>query len=248
MTIMSVALVSALPLAGFALVRRESLLRKVAPHLLSLAVGAMVGAALLELIPEGFLRLGMGTRAPMLIIVGFVGFFLLERMVTTHGHRVLRRASSTPLKPYAVLILVGDGVHNALDGAVIAASYTVDATLGFSTTIAVMLHEIPHEVGDFGVLVHGGLSVRRAVLLNFASALTAVLGAVATLVAQRWTTDVTTVLLPIAAGNFLYVAAADLVPELHREPRPRAAFAQIGLVILGVVLVELPDIVQQLLR
>lgn len=161
MAIVSVALVSALPLVGFAMLSRERLLGRAVPHLVSLAVGAMIGAALLELIPEGFRRLGMGSTAPLLTIAGFVAFFLLERMLSTHGHRLLRRASPTPMQPYAVLILVGDGVHNALDGAVIAASYIADPLLGFSTTIAVVLHEIPHELGDFGALVRSGLPVRR---------------------------------------------------------------------------------------
>lgn len=248
MAIVSVALVSALPLAGFAMLSRERLLGRAVPHLISLAVGAMIGAALLELIPEGFRRLGTGSTASLLTIGGFVGFFLLERMLSTHGHRLLRRASPTPMQPYAILILVGDGVHNALDGAVIAASYIADPLLGFSTTIAVVLHEIPHELGDFGALVHSGLPVRRAVLLNFGSALTALLGAIATLAAQQWTEGLTTLLLPVAAGNFLYVGAADLLPELHREPRSSRALGQVGLIVLGIALVELPELVPRLLQ
>lgn len=237
----SVLLVSAIPLGGFLLLRREAVLKRAVPHLVSLAVGAMLGSALLELLPEGIAAIGH--TAALLAVAGFVAFFAVEGLLSTHGHRLLRRATITPLEPYAILTLVGDGVHNAVDGAIIAASWIVSPALGASTTIAVVLHEVPHEVGDFGVLVQGGLSVKSAVLLNFGSALTAVLGALAMLAAAAWAEGVEALLLPIAAGNFLYVAAADLVPELHRRRAASGTFRQMALIVIGVLVVEIPRLV-----
>ncbi|HUF65875.1 MAG TPA: ZIP family metal transporter [Gemmatimonadaceae bacterium] len=130
LAIVSVVIVSAVPLAGLIMLRREQLLRRMVPHLVSLAVGAMLGSAMLELIPEGTTVLG--DTAPILAVAGFVGFFVVEGMLSTHGHRLLRRANAVPIEPYALLSLVGDGIHNALDGAVIAASYVVHPALGVS--------------------------------------------------------------------------------------------------------------------
>jgi zinc and cadmium transporter len=130
--------------------------------------------------------------------------------------------------------LVGDGLHNLVDGMIIAAAYSADPGLGVVTTGAVLLHEVPQEVGEFGVLVRGGLSVGRALLLNFLSASTALVGAVAVLVVGGGPGPLVTALVPLTAGHFIYIAAADLVPELHHEHDPREAVGHAAVLVLGV--------------
>ena len=138
--------------------------------------------------------------------------------------------------PVVAMNLIGDGLHNFIDGVMIAASFQVDISVGLAATLAVAIHEIPQEIGDFGVLVKGGLTVRRALFLNFLSATMAILGAVLSLVIGSQFETFVAYLLPIAAANFLYIAAADLIPELHRERGRRKALIQVGLVVLGVLL------------
>ena len=130
--------------------------------------------------------------------------------------------------------LFGDGIHNLIDGLIIGASYLVSIPVGITTTLAVILHEIPQEIGDFGVLLHGGFSKKKALLLNFATALTAVLGAILALVIGSHSVHLTTFLIPFAAGSFLYIAAADLIPELHKETNTKKSFLQLIMLILGI--------------
>lgn len=136
--------------------------------------------------------------------------------------------------PVVLMSLVGDGLHNLVDGMIIAAAYATDPGLGVVTTGAVLLHEVPQEVGEFGVLVRGGLSVRRALLLNFLSASTALVGAVAVLVVGGGPGALVSALVPLTAGHFIYIAAADLIPELHHEHDPREAVGHAAVLVLGV--------------
>lgn len=140
----------------------------------------------------------------------------------------------------AAINLIGDGIHNFIDGVVIGASYLASPTLGVSTTLAVVLHEIPQEFGDFGILVHSGLSVRQAVLLNIASATAAILGTFSALVlgsfAQR---AIVATLLPVTAGGFVYLAAADLIPELQHDRTLRALLVQTSLITAGIAVMAM---------
>lgn len=142
-------------------------------------------------------------------------------------------------KPVVVMSLLGDGLHNLIDGMLIAAAYTSSIGLGLITTGAVLLHEVPQEAGEFGVLVRGGLSVNRALLLNFLSASTAILGAVVALIVGAGVNGFTEALIPITAGNFLYIAAADLIPELHHEHDRREAVGHAALLVTGVAIMLL---------
>ena len=239
-TILSVLAVSAVPLGGFLLLSRgEARLERVIQPLVAFAVGALLGGAFLHLLPEAIARTESRLAVFGTLLGGFLGFFVLEKFLwRTHGHAAPDRARAG--SPLATLNLIGDGFHNLIDGMIIAAAYLIDPALGLTTTVAVLLHEIPQELGDFAVLVYGGLPVRRAVLLNFASGLVAVLGAVVVLTVGRATGGWADALLPVAAGGFVYIAAADLVPELHRTRHPWASLGQIGLMLLGVALVSLP--------
>lgn len=237
-TLLSVALVSLASLLGAAgLALDEARMRKVALTLVSFAAGALLGDTFLHLVPEAFARAEPGTTPGLPLLGGVVTFFLAEKLLR-HEHGPLHRGAH-PERGHrpalAALNLVGDGVHNFIDGVLIAASWMTSPSLGLSTTLAVLLHELPQELGDFGVLVHAGLSVRRALLLNFASACVAFLGATLTLVlGAQGGTAMSSTLVPFTAGGFLYLALADLVPELQHDRSARGAAAQALLLLLGV--------------
>lgn len=231
-TLGAVFVVSAIPLSGLlALAVSQRGLDNAMQYLVSFAVGGLLGGAMIHLIPEAFTEFGPGLAMPLAVLGGFIGFFLLEKFFWAHEHNHHARGG---VRPLALLNLVGDGVHNLVDGAIIAASFSVDPGLGLSTTIAVALHEIPQEIGDFGVLVFSGLSVRRAVLFNVLSGVTAIVGAVATLVVGEHVGGVTRTLLPVAAGGFLYIAASDLIPELHRRKRLADTIWQVTCIGVGI--------------
>lgn len=262
-TLGSVVAVSAVSLVGlFALSRAKEEIERITPYLVSLAVGALLGGAVLHLIPRAVEETGPGVRVWLFLLGGFVGSFVLEKFLQAHrgGHAVLSEegkgggrpgrgrhddssgesapettaSESKGTRPLSAMVLVGDGIHNLLDGVVIAASYAVDPWVGLVTTLAVFLHEVPQEIGDFGVLIHDGLPPERALLLNLLSALAALVGAVVTLWLGAQMEGVERVILPIAAGNFLYIAASDLVPELHRERGGWMALAQVGIILAGI--------------
>ena len=263
-TLGSVVAVSLVALVGlFVLSRAKEKLERITPYLVSLAVGALLGGAVLHLIPRAVQESGAGLTVWLYLLAGFVGSFVLEKFLKAHhhGHHALlsgegkyeaRQAhgghggdswesdagasQGEDARPLSAMVLFGDGVHNLLDGVVIAASYSVDPWVGLVTTLAVFLHEVPQEIGDFGALVHGGLPPKRALLLNLLSALAAILGAVLTLWIGTQMESVTRVILPIAAGNFLYIAAADLVPELHQERGGWMALWQVVIILAGIAL------------
>ncbi len=169
----------------------------------------------IHLLPESFEKLGINLTTSLYAILGILIFFVLEKFIRwRHCHTA---TSEDHLHPVVTLNLIGNGVHNLIDGMVIGASFLVSVPLGIATTLAVILHEIPQEMGDFGVLVHGGLPVKKALLFNFFSALSAILGAVISLFVGQYSTTYTLALLPITAGGFLYIAGSDLIPELHQS-------------------------------
>jgi zinc and cadmium transporter len=215
----------------------DSLTRRLAALLVSFAVGSLLGDAFIHLIPETFARKTVTLWPSLLILAGMLLFFVVEKLLR-HEHGLLHRYyhPGTNARPeLAAVNLFGDAIHNFIDGLLIAASYLVSPALGLATTIAVLFHEIPQELGDFGILVHSGLGVRRAVLLNLASAGVALLGALAALLAGQVSRDtVTTVLVPITAGGFVYIAAADLIPELQHDRTGRGLLVQVSLIVLGM--------------
>lgn len=206
---------SALALIGaVTLVLSERTLEKILRPLVALAAGSLVGGALFHIIPASVTALGNGTAVWLLIAAGFVVFFCLEQFL--HWHHC-HRPTSAHRQPLTYLLLIADTVHNFIGGLAVGAAFMIDIRLGAGAWIAAAAHEIPQELGDFGVLVHGGWSPRRALAFNFASALTFPLGGVIAY-ASAAAVDVA-LLLPFAAGNFLYIGAADLVPEVNRHAR-----------------------------
>lgn len=212
----SVVLVSLLSLVGiFFLAADPTRLRRILLVLVSFAIGGLTGDAFIHLIPEAFRELGIRLSTSLLIVLGMIVFFCVEKFIRWRHCHVL--TSAQHVHPVAALNLVGDAVHNLIDGIVIGASYSVGIPVGVTTTLAVMLHEIPQEIGDFGILVHAGLTVRKALLFNFASALMAVFGTLLTLVIGPHVHAFSIFMLPITAGGFIYIAGSDLIPQVQES-------------------------------
>jgi len=237
-TLVSVFIVSLISLIGiFTLSLKRERLKKILLLLVSFSAGGLFGDAFIHLLPESFGRLGVNLITSLYIMLGVLIFFSLEKFVRwRHCHIT---GSEEHLHPIVTMNLVGDTVHNLIDGMVIGGSYLVNIPLGITTTIAVILHEIPQEIGDFGVLVHGGLDINRAIIFNFLSALAAVLGAIISLVIGPKVEGFSLALLPITAGGFLYIAGSDLIPELQHDVKVSTSLWQFVLIILGVAIMSM---------
>lgn len=209
--------------------------------LVSLAVGALLGDAFIHLIPEAFESSINPTLISILIIAGVLVFFVLEKFLHWHHHEGIddHEHDKHQISHVGKMVLISDGLHNLIDGLIIGASYLVSIEVGIATTIAVVLHEIPQEIGDFGVLLHAGYTKSRALFLNFISALLAIGGAVIALVLGKSAENFSLYFLPIAAGGFIYIALADLIPELHKTKRIKHSVIQLISVAVGVVLMIL---------
>ncbi|MBL7045704.1 MAG: ZIP family metal transporter [Parcubacteria group bacterium] len=234
--IASVFLVSLISLVGIATISfKTRVLERYVFIFVSLAVGALLGDAFIHLIPESFEALGDPKLTSFLVISGLFIFFVLEKVLHwNHSHK-LHSHKHPHIKPLGTMALASDGIHNLLDGLIIGASYLVSIEVGVATTLAVMLHEIPQEIGDFGVLIHAGYSKMRALVLNFLSALLAILGAIIALLLGASSETLTNYIIPIAAGGFIYIAVADLIPELQKVTRIRSSLIQIVAAFVGVL-------------
>jgi zinc and cadmium transporter len=224
-------LVSLIAFIGIAVVLlKERLLEKILLVLVALSAGAMMGGAFLHLIPEAieFANPNMF----IFILTGFVLFFLVEKIFQwRHCH-----AAKCTVHSFAYMNLFGDAIHNFIDGLIIAASFVADINLGIVTTLAVVLHEVPQELGDFGVLVYGGFGKAKALFMNFMCALAAVLGSVIGYYLSGYTGLSITFLLPFAAGGFIYISASDLIPELKKEVDMKKSLLGFGVFILGILM------------
>jgi zinc and cadmium transporter len=220
---------------------REEHSALILPHFISFATGALLGAALLALLPEAMTGAGpAGARGiGLTLVVGLGVFFVIEKLVLWwHAHDEPRH-SHDHARDHAsgMLVLVGDSLHNALDGVLIAAAFLSSPQLGAVTTLAVAAHEIPHRVGDFAILVQAGLSRARALLLNLATGLASVLGAVVAYFGLRETQRALPYALAFAAAGFLYIAVAGLIPGLHRRADPRTSAIQVLLIAAGIAVI-----------
>ena len=219
--------------ASLLLVAGRSVRDRVVPWLISYAVGTLLGAALLGLVPQALEQLAPAAALGALL-VGILTFFVLEKLVLwRHCHE--DDGACAVHKSTATMIIVGDAVHTFVDGVVIAAAALISLPLGVTTALAVAAHEIPQEAGDFAVLLASGQSRSRALLLNLMSAAGGLAGAAAMLLFGSETPAAIPYVLGFAAGNFLYVAMADLIPTLHRGGVDRNAFRQFALITMGVL-------------
>lgn len=231
-SLLSVFVVSLISFIGiFTLSINAKRLRSFLVYLLSFSAGALFGDAFIHLLPEAAKESGFNVFVSISVIAGILIFFILEKFIHwQHCHMPIGEGHA---HPFAYMNLVGDALHNFIDGLIIAASYLIDIPTGIATTLAVVLHEIPQEIGDFGVLLHGGFSKAKALMFNFATALSAVVGAFVALLISN-TTSFANLLVPFAAGGFIYIAGSDLIPELHKETKVSRSIMQLIAFILGI--------------
>lgn len=240
-------LASAILAASFMLLQAR-LRARLLPHLVSFATGALLGAALLALLPHAMESAGAGAVHRLgLALVGGIGFFfVLEKLVLWRHCHADQWEGEAPHEHHrahasAVLVLVGDGIHNVLDGVLIAAAFLTDPGLGVVTTLAAMAHEIPQEVGDFAILLNSGMSRARALALNLGTSLASVLGGVLAWYALQPVLGALPYALAVAAACFLYVAVADLIPGLHRRVEASASLAQVALIAAGIAVIAIAE-------
>ena len=240
--IASTFIVSLISLVGiFTLIIKDRLLEKILFGLIGFSAGALIGGAFLHLLPEALERAPNPSVVFYYLILGIVWFFIMERYFHwRHCHD-----EACKVHAFTYLNLIGDGFHNFLDGMVIAASFIVSFKLGMVTTLAVVLHEIPQELGDFGVLIYGGFSKSKALAYNFISALTAVLGAIVGYFISGVAANFSQFILPLTAGGFIYIAGSDLIPEIHKQTdlkRSTLAFISffLGIVFMALAKIWLP--------
>lgn len=232
-TLASVLVASAISFIGILTIAvNEKKLEGALLFMVSFAVGALFGDAFIHLIPEAFDELGTGVIVPIYIMVGVLMFFALEKFVRWRHCHV--PTSQHHPHPVATMNIIGEGAHCLFDGMIIAASYMVSIPIGIATTLAVVLHEIPHKIGDFGVLLHSGMKFRKALTYTFLSALTSVIGGMATLLIGTSVEGFSVALMPITAGGFIYIAGTDLTPELHHEVVAHKSVIQFISIILGL--------------
>jgi zinc and cadmium transporter len=238
LTLGSVILVSLLSLVGIlTLALNRQRLQKMLIFLVAFAVGALFGDVFIHLLPESFEKIGMNLTTSLLVIGGFLMFFVLEKFI--RWRHVGSAAGEESIRPVVSMNIVGDAAHNLIDGMLIAASFMVSIPIGITTTLAIVLHEIPQEIGDFSILIHGGLSVRKALSFNLMASMMAVIGAVITLSIGERFENFASFLLPVTAGGFIYIAGPDLIPELQQEVKVSNSAWQLSAILLGVVIMAL---------
>ncbi|MFA5406861.1 MAG: ZIP family metal transporter [Candidatus Nanoarchaeia archaeon] len=233
--IISTIIVSLISLVGIiTLLFKDRLFKKILMGLVALSAGALLGGAFLHLLPEAMNEFGF-EGINEFVIIGFVLFFIVEKTLGwRHCHD-----KECKVHTFAYMNLFGEAIHNFIDGIIIASSYTINFELGVATTIAVIMHEIPQEIGDFGVLVYGGYSKKKAITLNLLIALTCVLGGVIGFYISNSIDGFTKALLPLAAGGFIYISASDLIPELKKEVSLGKSMATIITFLAGISLMML---------
>ncbi|MCP8315996.1 MAG: ZIP family metal transporter [archaeon] len=225
-------LVSLISLTGVLFLSlNDKILNSLLLVLVAFASGALLGGAFLDLLPES---LASGSEEVFIfVLLGITIFFVIEKFLRwRHCHD-----GKCDIHAFTYLNLIGDGIHNWIDGMIIAASFLTSTELGVVTTFAIAAHEIPQEIGDFGLLVYGGFKKTKALFYNFASALTAILGAVFTYYFAQHTENLATLLLPLAAGGFIYIAATDLLPEMHKREKMKDSIVQLIVLSLGIMLI-----------
>ena len=230
-TLVSVLIVSSLSLLGLiAFPFGEKKIQKFLIWAVAFAAGTLLGDAFLHLIPESYENGGLVVSFSLM--AGILAFFILEKFI--HWHHCHEIDCEEHNRTFSYVIMIGDAMHNFIDGMIIAASFLVSIPIGIATTMAVIFHEIPHEIGDFAAMLYGGFSKQKALLYNFLAGIVAVFGAVAVLLINADITDTTKYLIPFAAGGFIYVASADIIPELHKSTKISHSILQLLCIICGI--------------
>jgi len=235
--------VSLFSLVGiYALSLKEKTLHSILLILIAFSAGSILGAAYFDLLPEA-MKLVEESLVFIYITLGFILFFFLERFIYWyhgHGHEAdisVEIADRASTRGFAYLNLIGDGIHNFIDGMVIAASFLIGFSVGLATTVAVIFHEFPQEMGDYGILVYAGFKRSRALLLNFVVALIVVLGGISAVFFIEAVEALSGLLIALSAGGFIYLAASELIPELQKEKGFKKSVVQFVMLILGLALI-----------
>ncbi len=229
----SVFIVSLISFIGIiSLSIKISKLKTILIYLISFSAGALLGDTFIHLLPEIIENTGYTLYSAIYLLSGITIFFILEKII--HWQHCHMPINHEHIHPFAYMNLVGDALHNFIDGLIIAASYMASIPVGIATTIAVILHEIPQEIGDFGVLLHGGFTKAKALGINFLTGLTAIFGALIVFWLGGFIEGIQEFLIPFAAGGFIYIAGSDLIPELHKETKISRSIGQIISFALGI--------------
>lgn len=223
-------------IGGILLLLKQSFAIKISHFLSAFAAGALLATAFFDLLPEASHEAeGTGFDIFMWALIGLLAFFLLERFILWFHHH--HEHEERERKSLISLVILGDSVHNFIDGVAIAATFLVSIPLGIATTFAVATHEIPQEIGDFGVLLHRGVKRAKVLWYNLVSAFSALLGAILTYFAADYIQGLLPIFLSITAGFFIYIACSDLIPEIHNQEKRSIALLEAGILILGVFVV-----------
>lgn len=218
-------------LAIFVLAIKKELLNKILLFLISISTGTLMGAAFFDLLPEGLKQLS-GEKLFSIVVISFIIFYFIEKFFHwRHCHE-----KECEIHSFGYLNLIGESIHNFIDGMIIAATFLVDIKLGIATTIAIAFHEIPKEIGGFGVLLYAGFHKRKAIALNLITALFATAGALTGYFLAFYVDTLTSYLLPFAAGGFLYISMSDLIPEIRKEKNVRRSIISFACFLIGILL------------
>ena len=215
---------------------------RILPHGVSFALGALLSVAFLDLLPDALATAGSEHTESLLatVLIGILGFFLLEKLLIwrhCHADHCETHSEEHFHQPAGTLIVVGDAIHNSVDGILIAAAFLTDINLGIITSLAVAAHEIPQEVGDFAILLQSGYGRGKALAYNLLSSLATMVGGILAYFSLEHIHGWLPYILSIAASSFIYIAVADLIPSLHQKTTARAAFQQIALIVAGVLVI-----------
>lgn len=219
---------------------KKEMLPKITLFLVSLSAGSLIGGAFLHLLPEASETMGY-EKLFIITLSAFCIFFFVEKVFHwRHCHK-----ENCSVHTFGHMNLFGDSVHNFIDGLVIASVFLTDFRLGVATTIAIALHEIPQEIGDFGVLLHAGFKKSRAFVLNYTVALTTVLGGLIGYLASFYIQDIIKYLVPFAAGGFIYIAGADLLPEIKKETNLKKSVLSFAIFLFGIFLMFIAKLIDK---
>ncbi len=230
--ILSAVIIGFFSLVGvFTLSLKEQILQKILLYLVAISAGALMGGAFLHLLPEAVTE-NKSADVFLWTLIAFAVFFLIEKFLHwRHCHK-----KNCPTHTFGYMNLFGDAIHNFIDGMIIAATFVVSTPLGVTTVLAIALHEIPQEIGDFGVLIYAGFEKKKALLLNFLVAMIAVLGGIFGYFLSTYAENSIKMLLPFAAGGFIYIAASDLLPELRKETSLSKSLSYFGMFVIGILI------------
>ncbi len=231
----SVLLVSLVSIIGIFFFIRRKIIKTTLFFMVSFAAGTLLGVALLDLLPEALEEQTTISNKiiPLFVLLGITFFFILEKFLYWHHHHTHEKE----VHAFTSLNLIGDSIHNFLDGVLIAVSFLSSTELGIVVTVAVIMHEIPQEIGDFAILIYGGFSRLKALIYNFLTALTAIFGALLTYFYSNYIQNLNAPLTAFVAGGFIYIANADLIPEIKKEKNLKRSFLQLIFLIGGILLI-----------